>query len=559
MLMQNHQKNKHKSNPQDILRSVLRIDASPCPAGRFLYNEPVIILGAAPRRSASLARTAPVRQIDPSDDVAHVLDWLASPIPDDPSQDLAQLSGELAALGRARLEDAHYHRILDLFYDRAHRLSRVLKTRLIEASLPLGKELRAMAALLVTVHQHVAAGYERVLLDPDRLAHSKRRNAGAVAARALRSLAESLETSAMMAGSPPAELWRRAHALAKMARQHYEPAATVIPGLSLDAEKIYKELLALAAAQPEGFSPAEIALASEYLAQFSAAVNLLPAPPPEEEGSWYWMDSSRDMGPVPPNRRIPPDHGDLLYCSFQLLSRLLDEQVAALEGGMPAGNLRLPERANMPGGIAALKRLLAHWAHPPHRQHPRRHNNFRAQVCIGLTDLWQMLERGEAPEGAEASAAHMTEWMILNESPSGYAVMHVAGEIEGLMPGSVIALRPEPEKPWNICIVRWMKSENPEHIELGLELIAPAARSVQIMFRNGDPAQLPTPGLLLPAIPALREHPALLAPSGTISARRFFIVSGEDKTHVMQGRLLSLDQQTGEIELFQFEPDPYPM
>ena len=506
-----------------------------------------------------MARTTPVRQIHSSDDVAHVLDWLASVIPEDPAQDLAQLSGELAALGRARLEDAHYHRILDLFYDRAHRLSQTLKVRLTEASLPLSKELRAMAALLIAVHESIAAGYERVLLDTERLAHSRRRNAASVAARALRSLAESLEASCMVAGPPPSGLWRRAHALAKSARSHFEPTATVIPGLSLDAEKIYKELLALAAAQPEGFSPGEIALVSEYLTHFSAAVNLLPSPPSEEEGSWYWVDSSRDMGPVPPNRRIPPDHGDLLYCSFQLLARLLGEQVSALEGGMPAGNLRLPERAAGQGGIAALKRLHAHWSHPPHRQHPRRHNNFRAQVCVGLNELWQLLERGEAPEGTEAGAPHMTEWMVLNESPAGYAVMHVAGEIEGLVPGSVMALRPAPDKPWSICIVRWMKSENPEHIELGLELVAPAARSVQLMFRNGDPAQLPTPGLLLPAIPALREHPALLAPSGACSARRFFIVSGEDKTHVMQGRLLSLDLQTGAVELFQFESDPYPM
>ncbi len=506
-----------------------------------------------------MAHTPPLRQIRPSDDVAHVLDWLASPITEDPAQDLAQLGGELAALGRARLEDAHYHRILDLFYDRAHRLSQALKARFTEACLPLGKELRAMAALLIAVHESVAAGYERVLLDADRLAHSKRRNAGSVAARALRCLAEALETSCMVAGPPPSDLWRRAHTLAKSARSFFEPTATVIPGLSLDAEKIYKGLLALAAAQPEGFSPGDIALASEYLAQFSAAVNLLPSPPPKEEGSWYWVDSSRDMGPVPPNRRIPPDHGDLLYCSFQLLARLLSEQVSALESGMPAGNLRLPERAAGHGGIAALKRLQAHWAHPPHRQHPRRHNNFRAQVCVGLTELWQLLEKGEAPEGAEVGAPHMTEWMVINESPSGYAVMHVAGEVEGLVPGSAIALRPAPDRPWSICIVRWMKSENQEHIELGLELVAPAARSVQLMFRNGDPGQLPTPGLLLPAVPALREHPALLAPSGAYSARRFFIVSGEDKTHIMQGRLLSLDLQTGAVELFQFESDPYPM
>lgn len=493
------------------------------------------------------------------DDVANVLDWLASPIPEDPAQDLAQLSGELAALGRAALDGAHYHRILDLFFDRAHRLSHALKARLTEASLPLSKELRAMAALLIAVHENVAAGYERVMLDAERLAHSKRRSAGSVAARALRSLSEALETSCMVACPTPSDLWRRAHALAKSARAHFEPTATIIPGLSFDAEKTYKGLLALAASQPEGFSPGEVALASEYLAQFSAAVNLLPSPPPQDEGSWYWVDSNRDMGPVPPNRRIPPDHGDLLYCSFQLLARLLSEQVSALEAGMPAGNLRLPERAAGHGGVAALKRLQAHWAHPPHRHHPRRHNNFRAQVCVGLTELWKLLEKGEAPEGAEAGAPHMTEWMVLNESPGGYAVMHVSGEVEGLVPGSAIALRPEPDKPWSICVVRWMKSENPEHIELGLELVAPAARSVQLMFRNGDPGQLPTPGLLLPAIPALRDHPALLAPSGAYSARRFFIVSGEDKTHIMQGRLLSLDLQTGAVELFQFESDPYPM
>jgi hypothetical protein len=264
--------------------------------------------------------------------------------------------------------------------------------------------MRAMAALLVAVQESVAAGYERVLLDAERLAHSKRRNAGSVAARALRCLAEALEVSCMVAGPPPSDLWRRAHALAKSARSHFEPTATVIPGLTLDAEKIYKGLLALAAAQPEGFSPGEIALAERVPRQFSAAVNLLPAAAPKEEGSWYWVDSSRDMGPVPPNRRIPPDHGDLLYCSFQLLARLLSEQVSALEGGMPAGNLRLPERAAGHGGIAALKRLQAHWAHPPHRQHPAATTTSARRSVVGLTELWQLLEHGEAPEGAEAGA-----------------------------------------------------------------------------------------------------------------------------------------------------------
>lgn len=161
----------------------------------------------------------------------------------------------MAALGRARLEDSHFHRILDLFYDRAHRLSRALKARLIEASLPLGKELRAMATLLINVQEQVAAGYERVLIDPGRLAHSKRRNAGAVASRALRSLAEALETSFMITGLPPADLWRRAHALAKTAREHYEPTATVIPGLSSTLKKSTRSCWRWQPPSPRGFRP----------------------------------------------------------------------------------------------------------------------------------------------------------------------------------------------------------------------------------------------------------------------------------------------------------------
>lgn len=494
-----------------------------------------------------------------TEEITQILAWLASPIPEDPAQDLAQANGELAALNRARLDISHYHRILDLFYDRALRLSHTLKTHLAEISLPFGKEARAMTTLLISSLEGIAAGYERILLDTARLANSKRRHPGTVAARALRSLAEAMETSCMVSAPPPTNLWRRTHALARLARKHFEPTTTMIPSITLDAERIYKGLLAIAASQPEGFSPSEILLASEYLNHFSAAVVIQLLPPSEDDGSWYWVDTGRDAGPVPPTRRIPPDHGDLFYCSFHLLARLLGEQITALEGGMTAGNLRLPERAAAHNGHAALKRLQSHWSKPPHRQHPRRHGNSRAQVCIGLTELWQLLERGEAPEGAEAGMTHLTEWMVLNESPAGYAVMHVAGEIEGLVPGSAIALRHAPDQPWSVCLVRWMKSENPEHIELGLELVSPAARSVQLIFRNGDSTQLPTPGLLLPAVPALREHPAVLAHSGAYSARRFFIVSGEGNVHVMQGRLRSLDLQTGEVEVFQFESDPYPM
>lgn len=505
-----------------------------------------------------LTGTLSSRPVRSTDDVAHVLDWLASPIMEDPAQDLAQLVGELAALERANLEHAHYHRILDLFYERTYRVSKTLKAGIVNAPLPLGIELRATTTLLVNAFERVAAGYEFLLSEASQLAYSKRRHPAQVAAHALHCLAGAQEMCCMMSSPPPADLWRRAHALAKSAQEHYDPDATAVTSVPQDAEMIYKRLLALAASQPEGFSPIDIGLVCDYLSQYSGTVSLQKSPPVQEE-FWYWVDVNRDIGPMPPNRRIPADHGELLFCSFQLLARLLGEQISAIDSGMPAGNLRLPDGAAARSGQATLKRLQSHWASPPHRQHSRRHSNFRAQVCIGLTELWYMLEQGEAPDGAQVSNPHITEWMVLNEGPAGYAIMHVSGEVEGLTPGSAIALRQEADQPWSICVVRWMRSENPEHIELGLEMVAPVASSVRLMFRNGDPTQQPTMGLLLPAVPALRDNAAVLAPSGVYTSRRFFIVSGENKTHIMQGRLLSMDLQTGAIELFQFEPDPYPM
>lgn len=488
-----------------------------------------------------------------------MLDWLASPVPDDPASDLAQLCAELGAFAHAGLALARYQRILDLFYDRARRLFQLLRTPLARARLPLSQEVRAMAGLLISANDGIAAGYEHILGQADRLVPSKRRTPASAAARALRCLGEALQTCYLIAYPVPAGLWLRIHRLAKQNQAHFEPTATVIPGVSLDGEKIYREILALAAIQPEGFTPSETLLAVDYLGQYAAAVNILPDAPAEGEAVWYWLDSTLDMGPQPSSRRIPPGHGALVRCSFQLLARLLGEQVSALEAGIPAGNLRLPESAAAPGGIAALKRLQAHWANPPQRHFPRRHPFTQAQVCVGLDDLWQLLEKGEAPAaGIQTSAPQTTRWQILNESPSGYAVLHVSGVVDGLLPGSVIALRPGEDQPWSICVVRRMKSEGPEHLELGLELLAPDAHSVRILFRNGDSEQQPTSGLLLPALPALREKPAILTPSGAYNARRFFIVSGADKTHVMQGRLLSMEMQTGSVELFQFEEDPYP-
>jgi hypothetical protein len=149
--------------------------------------------------------------------------------------------------------------------------------------------------------------------------------------------------------------------------------------------------------------------------------------------------------------------------------------------------------------------------------------------------------------------------MVINESAGGFAIMHVSGFIEGIVSGGVIALRAEPEHKWTICLVRWSRSDNPEHVELGLEILSNGAQAVDIAFRSATGARALRHALLLPALPALRSKFAILAPAGTYTARRFVMVAQSAHVYITQGRLISLDLQTGSVELFQFELDPYPI
>ena len=137
--------------------------------------------------------------------------------------------------------------------------------------------------------------------------------------------------------------------------------------------------------------------------------------------------------------------------------------------------------------------------------------------------------------------------------------MRLSGVADTLTSGMPIALRKNTDQPWSICVVRWVRSETPDQLELGLQLVSLAGIPVRIAFRTGASAAGPVRALVLPPLEAVRRHQAILAPLGTYTSRRFVLLHEGARLYVAQGRLLSLDMQTTSVELFQFEVDPYPI
>ncbi|WIM05518.1 MAG: hypothetical protein OHM77_12680 [Candidatus Nitricoxidivorans perseverans] len=495
-----------------------------------------------------------IRSSTSSPELQSALAWLGAPPAEDPLRDLVPLRNHLAEGADAGLPPLRWLKVLELFQARANAIDDALRPLLLDATLPLPRHLRTVAQGLVWVHGALAEGYLRVAreADPTKLT-LPRRTLPALCAEALAGLSRQYEVALLVSAPAPANLWSHVQAAFHLLNGAFPPHAILTPDIAA-ADRALKSVLALAAAQPETFAAREIDFLADYLRGAALAVEVRTAAP-EPMADWHWLEESRDLPPVAAGRRLPPPDGHVLYFSCTALGNRVREQIGRLISGERPETLGIPPMAAAGDYRNALARAGARWSSPQKRQFHRRRQNQRVQVCAHLGTLWRQLH-GDAGAASGEAGMQITNWMVLNESPGGYAMMHVSGSIAGLVAGAALGLRMVSGQPWSICLVRWARSDNPEHVELGLELIAPSAEAVRIVWPGRDAGAAPTTALLLPPLPRIDRGEALLAARGHYSAGRFTLISeGGGKLQLTECMSQNLALQTACVEVFEFERD----
>ena len=484
--------------------------------------------------------------------VSDTLDWFAHPAAREVRVELAEARARLSAFSALPVSINQFHRILDLFQGRADTVATAINALLRDAGQPLAPDLLLLAQHLDHLESQICDGYLRVIKDIEhRFVRSRRRDPSSVAARALKAARERLAIAAYSAQAAPRELWAQIHHLYRVSRANQLP-----PEAAADAGRIYREMLAFAAIQPERLSGQEVAGAADYLGRFATAVMLFDTPPTTADFRMFWVDPALDSAPVALARKLPPAGDEVVYFSCTRLGTLAAEHLRELEAGTDPAQLRLPPEAAKPAYRGLLRKLHETWAEPPTRHLVRRGHSYPVRMCIGLAALARLFD---SQCGDDAELATQSEWTVLNESPSGFALVHATGDIGGVQTGEAVAIRAADNKPWDICIVRWVRNEPPDTVEVGLQILASSAQTVRLAFRHTPAPQPTVTALRVPALRALRAHDAILAPSGTVISQRFVMVAEDERTHVAQGRVVNLDLQTACVELFQFQDDPYPL
>ncbi|MDI6747389.1 MAG: hypothetical protein QMD17_09605 [Rhodocyclaceae bacterium] len=471
-----------------------------------------------------------------------VLAWLAAEQSAASLESIDKLGIALEILGSLGLTAVQRCKILELFFLRTGQLQASLTVELSIASLPLSADLRLRAEHLATAYDLLARGFVSVVIGLSRSAPLQApRQPADVVLLAMKSLHKQAQTL-MLACSPlPAELWQ--HALNTL---HLFQADQANPRLADE----FNRMLALAVVQPESFTAHELAFLIDYLQAIPSKIHWL-APQDSLTHNAWWLDPSRDQPPCALARRRPPAHETNLFVfDCTSLANMAREHLAELASGTPPANLGLPPAATTEDSRNTLTSAANRWSGPIKRQQARRQANYRVEVCASAGALWHYLG-GDGKADMEATYPLATsDWLITNESTVGFALFHVAGTCAGLRSGTALGMRLTEDNSWTVCLVRRVRSDNPAHIELGLELLAATAQAVRLAYHGTDAS---VPALLLPAQPALQRGETLLTMRGQFHSGPFTLLADDTAgirlCDCTSGQLVML---TSSIEIFEF-------
>jgi hypothetical protein len=334
------------------------------------------------------------------------------------------------------------------------------------------------------------------------------------------------------------------HQLFGLARHHH------IEKLELSGPQdsplaIYRGALALSFAGPHKLMQGELDVVLKFLSDNAELAVFIDTVPQDPVDGLFLVQPGRDAPGTAWSKRNTHKRTGKISADELVLntSRLADHALGRAELEQPTGAHHASKAKLEPTGL--MQRLVRHWTASVNRQYSRLRRQTRVDICVGLHGIWRFLRQSDPDGGVQTS-----EWMVNNESPGGFALMHVSGPVESVQVGEVLGVRSRDSDRVHICVVRWVLSESPEHVELGLEELSPNAKPVSIakLASSGGYETATEPGLLLPEIPALRRAAAILALPGSLASASEFHL-GESDQRVRTTQLL---EQTLSLELYRF-------
>jgi hypothetical protein len=448
-------------------------------------------------------------------------EWLAAQGALAEDERARRLTGEIKRLLATQGNPQAQARILAAADDAAGTLLPALEMQVAAAPLPLAPDASraAVAAdnLLKTLagaQAELAARLAGRPLNPALTEVLGQSLAGAAAALFRRQL---LAYRAYAPASPSS--WQALHRLYGLALA----GKAALPAPFASVETHYQAALLLALADPMKFPRGALPLLRAQCERMALHARLYPTVGHKlpESASLFLVTPAegRPARPLARDETGRPDEGYILDCN---------PAVGALRKELAARELAAAQTGGEDPELAVMSGLLAMWRGHPQRRFSRTRFKPRGELVAGLEDLVAALSgaallRRRGEDRPAAAAPVVSEWAIVDESPDGFGIRFLKGDMRRLDVGDVVAFRPREQSRAHLCLIRRITNGGPTQLELGLQELSPAAQLVGLPARPGAAAG---PAIFLPAMPAFRGAPGLVAASGCLAVGQSITVPG---------------------------------
>jgi hypothetical protein len=477
--------------------------------------------------------------------------WLATLSLADSTDAAQQLYRALYTLNRMEVGVEDRLAIMELYREPAALQTVRLRAHFAHLALPLKPRLKQLADFLRQLQLEMAHGYKHIL---EAMRAERRPWESEVflfaLERSIRCLGEALLSSYQVYMPAPAGVWREIHGLYRYAEQHDVQQRPVEPELREGGSvaRAYLQVLMLGLCGPYQLPQNECHQVNAFLARWSHKAGIHAGLDNIDPVGHFLLDFDADHPAVPFPRDVPVHAASSLRAVNAVeLARVAHQFIMRLQKGEPPRHLDLGFECIGSACSETLRRMLRFWGLASRRHFSRRRVRQPLSLCVGINAMHffasgqQPFTQLRAAESADAeypvpdSGALEAEaretatrppvlpeiyrvdsrWQVRDESAGGLSLMRQGDVGLPVRIGDLLGIHNPEMDCWRVGVVRWLRSNDSQHIEAGVEMLGPSAHPLAVRYTDSSPS-LSMQALMLPPVEVLHQPPTLLLPPGMV-------------------------------------------
>lgn len=516
--------------------------------------------------------------------------WLASLPFVNKFETSRQLYIALMGLNRLMLDDKTRFKLLELYREPIKRLGEELQQEYLGRAQPLFTNLKMMAEQNRQFQQELAIGYKHIILNMTQDGKIKKGVKSSFLAtvllRAISYCKETLLKSYYYYTDVPPGVWQEIHGLYLIAEKTDCTNMAVKDPLNPIKELVsindyYKHVLLLGFSNPYHMPPSYVRKIDYFLYRWANLAQFGPGEEISEGNCQFVIDQQGDMAgnsytsETTITAGTSPRQYRVLYTHE--LARFIHSKLKAMENEQEIDPEGLEDRFYTDQGRPLLLHLINAWGVNPKRQFSRVDKpTTRLELAIGIKAINYFINGqkkmqpssdfiGPFPErtavgivgaqpgsGKKDKGISTSTWSVVDEGAGGVALAHNNLLEEPTRVCELVATRlPGQGNKWEIATIRWLRTAEHAHLEIGIQRLAPYATPVliKIINENGEETDF-IPALQLPKIGTLHQPQTLVTHKGVFQKDRGLYF--DDGTGMKKITICTLVEETLCYERFDY-------